>query len=31
MTALRGWIRRHLIDNDPNPEYSTLDEMDGLK
>ena len=35
MTALRAslasWWRRNISDADPNPTYSRLDRMDGLK
>ena len=30
MSRLSEWIRRNVIDDDPNPEYSRLDNMDGL-
>lgn len=30
MSRLNAWIRRNVIDTDPNPEYSRLDNMDGL-
>lgn len=28
MTWLRGFIARHIIDTDPNPQYSRLDLLD---
>lgn len=31
MSRLREWIRRNLIDTDPSPEYSRLDQLDGLQ
>lgn len=31
MARLRSWWRRNIIDTDPNPTYSRLDRMDGLK
>lgn len=27
---LIGWVGRHVIADDPNPQYSTLDRVDGL-
>ena len=27
---IRAFIRRHIIADDPNPEYSRLDRRDGL-
>lgn len=29
--ALRAWWRRHVVDDDPSPEYSRLDRLDGLR
>ena len=31
MTWFRAWLERHIIGMDPNPQYSRLDRMDGLK
>ena len=31
MSRIKEWIREHVIDDDPNPEYSRLDRMDGLQ
>jgi hypothetical protein len=31
MSALRTWFERHLIADDPNPQLSRLDRLDGLK
>ncbi|WP_461169312.1 hypothetical protein [Arthrobacter sp. Z1-15] len=31
MNRIKAWIRRNLIDTDPNPEYSRLDRLDGLQ
>lgn len=28
--ALAGWVARHIIADDPAPEYSRLDRLDGL-
>jgi len=27
----RAWLERHIIGDDPDPQYSRLDRMDGLK
>lgn len=27
---IRAWIARHIIADEPRPEYSRLDRMDGL-
>lgn len=29
MAAIRSWVRRHLIADDPQPELSQLDRLDG--
>lgn len=29
--ALRAWWRRNVVDDDPAPEYSRLDRLDGLR
>ncbi|MDF9748658.1 hypothetical protein M2428_000088 [Arthrobacter sp. ES3-54] len=31
MSRLRTWFERHIIADDPCPQYSRLDRMDGLK
>jgi len=31
MNAIRAFINRHIIADDPNPQYSRLDQLDGLK
>jgi hypothetical protein len=31
MTRLRAWFERHVIADDPNPQPSRLDRLDGLK
>jgi hypothetical protein len=31
IAAIRAWIKRNVIDDDPNPEYSILDNESGLK
>lgn len=31
MSRLKAWVRENVIDTDPNPEYSRLDQMDGLQ
>jgi len=31
MSRLRTWLERHIIATDPDPQYSRLDRMDGLK
>lgn len=28
--ALAAWVARHIIADDPHPEYSRLDRLDGL-
>ena len=30
LTTVPAWFTRHLVADDPNPEYSRLDRMDGL-
>jgi len=29
-TSIQGWIRRHIIADDPSPELSYLDQMDRI-
>lgn len=29
--ALKAWWERNVVADDPNPEYSRLDRLDGLK
>lgn len=31
IARFRSWWRRNVIDTDPNPQYSRLDRMDGLR
>jgi len=31
MSRLRTWFERHIIGDDPDPQYSRLDRMDGHK
>ena len=31
MNRIKEWIRKNVIDTDPNPEYSRLDRRDGLQ
>ena len=31
MSRIQAWFRRNLIDTDPTPEYSRLDQLDGLQ
>ena len=30
-TSIQGWIGRHLVAEDPNPELSHLDQMDRIR
>jgi len=30
LAALRAWWERNVVADDPNPEYSRLDRLDGL-
>jgi len=30
-TSIQGWIRRHIIAEDPSPELSYLDHMDRIR
>lgn len=31
IARFRSWWRRNVIATDPNPQYSRLDRMDGLR
>jgi len=31
VTWFRAWLERHIIGDDPDPQYSRLDRMGGLK
>lgn len=30
IAVVEAFIRAHIIDTDPNPQYSRLDQLDGL-